>query len=159
MGIEMSLAYTINAAMPKGTASAISEMLRQASNDIGVDQMLTYASHVDAYNRGEFVAAETHTVEVVVWVCDGCFGAVVWVLRYRAKNPPIFAAEHMTPTPLSDPFTTRVATDEYIREFYLNMHQPDSRLKKQFLAMQCGEVLKIDATFAEARHIRVDGKQ
>ena len=51
MGIEMSLAYTINAAMPKGTASAISEMLRQASNDIGVDQMLTYASHVDAYNR------------------------------------------------------------------------------------------------------------
>uniref|UniRef100_A0A7S0MRY7 Uncharacterized protein n=2 Tax=Pyramimonas obovata TaxID=1411642 RepID=A0A7S0MRY7_9CHLO len=51
MGIEMSLVYTIMAAMPKGTASGVAEMLKQASNNMLVDQTLSYVAHCDAYNR------------------------------------------------------------------------------------------------------------
>jgi hypothetical protein len=127
--VDKNLVYLLERHMVNGTAAGFARMVQEVELENVLDHQLLYAHHVDMFNDS------------------------------LPKNS-------LTPKSVPKPFdgetlhgAARFASGAYYLECYKNVAKQDADFKRRHIMSQGGEVLRMDFTHREAKHIRIDGKK
>ena len=127
--VDKNLMYLLERNMVNGTAAGFARMVQEVELENVLDHQLLYAHHVDMYNT--LLPKNVLTSNTIPKPFDGdtLHGAA------------------------------RYASGSYYMSCYKTIAKQDAEFKRRHIMSQGGEVLRMDFTHREAKHVRIEGKK
>lgn len=127
--VDKNLMYLLERHMVNGTAAGFARMVQEVELENVLDHQLLYANHVDMYNS----SLPKNTLAT-------------------CTTPKAFDGNTLHGA-------ARYASGAYYMQCYKDIAKQDADFKRRHIMSQGGEVLRMDFTFKEAKHVRIDGKK